>query len=656
MEQPLIKGYKPGSDITIMNTWRSYSRKQNDGSYSDPSLTIVYRDNQTGLKSHQEITNPDYEFYVLNDDVYRNPDIFTDHIEFDKVHKVSCPAKDLEKTIAKLTNNTEAYWENIKSKRRGENRKLHINNCIFQSDQNLEDHYRYRFSQQYTNEIGILTKGFMDIETDGINALTDFPSPDDSPVNAVTYIYLESKQVYTFLLRDESNPLIEEFEKSIGPELFAELKDFVINQVGGWKQATRMGIIDLSYNFLVYDEEIVMLHELFKLINNHKPDFLLAWNMAFDIPYIIERIKFLGYDPAEILCDPSFETKVCEYFIDENNVNVPEERGDFYKIASTTVYLDQLIEFRSRRKGQKKFPDYKLDSIGWDIAKVRKVDYHHICDSIVKLPRTNYKMFVFYNIIDVIVQVCIEAKVNDIEYVFGKALLNCTRYNKVHRQTTYLTNRRTKSFNSYGLVASNNGNAFNPKPTEKYDGAYVAPPELLSDLYKIKINGIPINVIENGDDFDYKALYPSTARENNMGNDTMIGKIFIPDPLWEKDNRFGNPKYKRGGAYIEDLQSHNYLEFSTRWLGLADYATLIDDIREFLLLTNSRSITEVYYDENGIFRFKHQGFLINDNSENQIKKIGFNQLEYDLKRVGFRKFKEPNYEKIVEFLSQPRDI
>ena len=35
--------------------------------------------------------------------------------------------------------------------------------------------------------------------------------------------------------------------------------------------------------------------------------------MGFDIPYIINRIKVLGYDPSEIMCPDDVAIKECYY-------------------------------------------------------------------------------------------------------------------------------------------------------------------------------------------------------------------------------------------------------------------------------------------------------------------------------------------------------
>ena len=143
---------------------------------------------------------------------------------------------------------------------------------------------------------------------------------------------------------------------------------------------------------------------------------------------------------------------------------------------------------------------FKLDFIGDIIAGVRKLDYSHITTNIAKLPYLDYHVFAFYNVMDTIVQKCIEHKVGDIDFVYNKSIMNNTRFSKVHRQTTYLANRAIKEFDDMGLITGCNANKSNEKTG--FPGAYVADPKLVSDKPKKKINGRPIMVCNNLDDFD----------------------------------------------------------------------------------------------------------------------------------------------------------
>lgn len=599
----LIPGYPEGSDITILDTFYRYGRKQEDGKYSKDFISILFRDNITGEKKHEVIYNPDYEYYMANDDVMLDHNLL--FIEKEKAYKVTVPYSMLLKSIAQNTGNEEFYNNNVSGGNRKANAELHTLYNVFNSDANIDDHYRFRFDKQYRNEPFQVSKAYFDIEVDTIDMKGDFPEMGECPINAISYIF--NGAVHVFLLRNPDNPLIEKFEKSINADLFNELKNFVIENVGGMKKAKKYGLDNMEYNFIFYDEEIQLIQDFFMLINKQEPDFLLAWNMAFDIPYIIERLYNLGYDPKDIMCHPSFQQdqRVAEYFVDREHFDY-EERGDKYTISAHTVYLDQLIHFASRRKGQKAFPSFKLDTAGAIIANVRKLDYSHITNNISMLPYLDYKTFVFYNIMDTIVQKCIEEEVGDIDYVYNKCLLNNTRYNKCHRQTVYLCNRACKVFDSEGYIIGNNPN----RHTEsiKFEGAYVGDPTHNSDYSKVKVDGQIYNCVENSDDFDFKSLYPSIDREYNMAPNTQQGKIIIDEPVHDLENPYNNPFYDRGGQYIEDLTSANYVTFCNRWLKYPNFREFMEDMQYFFMYIQASRYAREYnrafssYGDEAIFK------------------------------------------------------
>ena len=575
----MIRGRNPGDNISIMNTL--FRRGKDEAGNFREFLYLVYKDCDSQQKFVEEIIDPDYKFYVAKPDkrvTYNR--LFVSESDVDLV---TVPHKELDKAIAKITGMTEYFYTNISTGNRNENRKLHLHPDIFNSDMNIEDHYRYRFDKLYRNETKPITKSFFDIEVDGINILGDFPEPGEAPINAVSLIIQETQQVYSFLLRTKTNPQIEEFENEVkNGTLISELERFIVDAVGGPEMAQKYNI-NFKYNFLFYDEddEINLIKDIFSAINTFKPDFLLAWNMSFDIPYVIARIQRLGYDPCNIMCSPDFKHKFVYYYVDERNKNEIAERGDFASIASYTTFLDQMIHFASRRKGQNKFISFNLDYIGEAIAKVRKLDYKHITTDIAQLPYKDYKTFVFYNIMDTIVQYCIEFMTTDLEYVYNKSLMNNTRYSKVHRQTVYLMNRGIKEFKQDGFIMGNNVNKFNIKPDNKFPGAFVADPKQLNDYSRLRIYGRAIDVFDNCMDFDYASLYPSVIRQFNIAPHTQIGLLIINKPVHDKENKRMSDTWTRAGAFMEDFQSQVWLEVCSRWFHLADYTTMYHEVEHF---------------------------------------------------------------------------
>ena len=576
----MIKGRNPGDNITLLNSMFIQGTNPLSGKF-EQVMTLVYKDLDSGMKHVEEISDPDYEYYMIHPD--KRVDYNRLFVPKTDVDLITVPFGALEKDIALRLGMKDFYFDNIRTGNRGENRKLHIHPDVFNSDMNIEDHYKFRFDKMYQNQTFPITKAFFDIEADTINMMGDFPEPGECPINAITLICQDVSQVYTFLLRTKSNPQIAEFEKQVNDgSIFPELKEFVIQAVGGPEVAASYEI-NFNYNFLFYDEddEINLIKDLFVAINMHKPDFALAWNMGFDIPYIIQRIINLGYDPCDIMCHPDFKHKMVKYFVDERMKNELAERGDFAAISCYTVYLDQMIQFASRRKGQSKFLSFSLDYIGEHIAGVRKLDYKEITTNIAELPYKSYKTFVFYNIIDTIVQYCIEMKTKDIDYVFGKALLNNTRYSKVHRQSVYLTNRACKVFESQGFIIGNNANKFNSKPDAKFPGAFVADPEKINNDSRLQIYGLFINLFDNCVDFDFASLYPSIIRQFNIAANTIIGKLIIDDKVHDKENISDMDKWTRASAFMEDIQSQQWLEFASRWFNLPNYTTLYHEIERF---------------------------------------------------------------------------
>lgn len=579
----MITGYLPGSDLTFMNSIYTYPRKieyNGKSKWTDDTITLIYRDNKTGKKKHETIYKPDYTYYKSKDEYTLDyPQLF---IEKDKVEEITVPFLQLEKNIAERTNQLDFFKDNIRNGARYNNKQLHTDPSIFNSDMNIEDYYRFKFSKEYTNNTFKLHKAYFDIEVDGKYQCGDFPELGECPVNCVSYLDEKQDKVYTFILRNNENPLIQEFEDSINDNLFKELREFIIDAVGGWKQATRFGLMNISQEFLFFDDEISLIKRMFDMFHEIDPDFILAWNMAFDIPYIIERIKELGYNPEDIMCNKNFKVKVADYYIDTRNQNEFAERTDYATISGNIVWLDQMLQFAQRRKSKiGSFTSFKLDNIGESVAKVKKLDYSDITTSVIKLPYLNFKIFVFYNIMDTIVQKCIESKAQDIEYVFMKAIMNNTSYKKAHRQTVYLINRFASEFDKDGFIIGNNCNRWNEKP-EKFLGALVGKPENTNSYAKMKINGRPTMLVENMMDEDYKSLYPSITLENNIAPNTQIARIIMDDKVYKNENAYNQDKYSRSGEFIENLVSDCIIEFCSRYFYLANVTELLcEDLLEY---------------------------------------------------------------------------
>ena len=593
----LIQSYPKGSDLVILDaTYHFPNKQQVEGYngvktvYTPDTMTIVYKDNTTGKKGIEVIENPKYVFYMLKNNIPTpNYDMF--FTDMKNLDEITCRYRDINKAIAEkldqyegTTKYTDLYKKNVRDGNYKANMDFQKSRRVFGSDIPINDFYRMRFAEQYKNTETPVTRAYLDIEVDVKLSPTDFPTNGNCPINAISYFEHDTKRLFTFLLNQKDvNPKSNEFCSTVDNRAFNEEFKGFLNETLGSEKVKDFKLENIQTKVLVYNDELTLLKDLFGYINYTKPDFLMVWNMSFDIPFIINRIIALGGNPKEIMCihdiSPLYEH--CNYIVDPNHEEF-STKGDYADITSYTVYLDQLIQFASRRRGGAQYRSYSLDYIGNEMAGVQKLHYENIADNVMDLPYNDYRTFVKYNMMDVLVQYCIEFKADDILYVFDKALLNCTEYKKVHRQTIYLSNRATIMFKNFGnYVLGNNLNKFKPKPTVKYEGAYVADPCKFGDKYKDKVNGVPIMRASNAIDFDFTRLYPSITQEYNMAPNTEIGYIKIPVKIYEAENAIHNEKYTRSGQFIEDMTSECDIEFAHRWFNLASFKEAYADIIEY---------------------------------------------------------------------------
>ena len=233
-----IKGYRDGANITLLNVIYHKSIKMEDGKYTGDSIDIVFKDMDTMEKKIQHIKSPKYTYWMTNEGV--PVDYCKLFIEKNNVHPIECDYTNIKKSIAENTNNLDFFYENIRSGNFRENDKLFSIPSVFNADMHIEDYYRWQFDRIYKNEPFVPEKLYFDIEVDGINAKGDFPEMGECPVNAITLIDEAYNNIYTLLLENYNNPLIEEFKNT--PNLTTALKAFVQEKVGGVKKELKYGL------------------------------------------------------------------------------------------------------------------------------------------------------------------------------------------------------------------------------------------------------------------------------------------------------------------------------------------------------------------------------------------------------------------------------
>ena len=132
---------------------------------------------------------------------------------------------------------------------------------------------------------------------------------------------------------------------------------------------------DLKLDIRIFDNELDMLKEIFRTANNADIDFLAIWNIDYDIPTIVERVKELGGEPVDIFHYKKIPEEY-KYFVYKRGkkqkvtesgrvipIN-PEEQWHTVKATTNFYFIDAMSAHRYVRVGGKNVPGgYSLDNI-----------------------------------------------------------------------------------------------------------------------------------------------------------------------------------------------------------------------------------------------------------------------------------------------------
>lgn len=603
----LYKEVSPDRPIFVLNTIYHRPRKNADGKMGSDALSILVKDSITGEKTWIYLPEPTLEAYIANEDI--NISYPLKFLEEESVKPIELPYQTITRSIAELAGKKyeQYYWDQIKLRRFSATKELHKWVRIFSSDIDIEDHYRIKIRELYPAPENLtLTKGAFDIEVDTID-INGFPHEEEAacPINTVAFVSDVDDTCYTFILRNNDNELMTEFENNAANN-FREMKAEFNDKLGK----------DLQYRVAFFDDELDLIKSLFSVINHVSPDFLLAWNIKFDLRYIINRILNLGGDPQMIMCHPELIKRGipldCVYIPDKRNYD-PRTKSEVAIITAYTVYMDQLINYASVRKA-KSMESYTLE----DIAKLEtgygKEDYSEEASNLRTLPYKNFYKFIKYNIWDTLVAFLLEERTNDLDTIMLRSYNNGTRLSKCFKQTILLKNRSFIEYKDQGLIKGNNQNINynyqweaedkfddddeeNEKEDEKFEGAIVGDP-LLNAANGIYLHGKRSRfVFENVVDFDFSSLYPSIIITFNIGANTQFFKLVLDKSDFFKIE--ADSDYDAGGEFLDDLQTRDWMYVGYKWFNLPPIEQVLNDISVHFC-NEEVSVKSVYLNADGI--------------------------------------------------------
>lgn len=576
-------------------------------------LYIIWKDLRDGQKHLQIIPEPPMEIYFEKQE-FRDHTYNKNHQYLDKLDTKVVKYKDIIYAIAEDMGESgkQKLRECFETRNYEAIQDLFLYPYSFGADYDIRAYYRHKWKREFTNDKPKpITKAFMDIEVDIME--TGTPNAFYNPIDLITFIDNETSTSYTFGLIGVTCP--EKDESKMSPkelQAYKEKQDmyqhrldeqnYYSNHIDEIEKAAH-DLFDesypgMEYKFYFYKDERMMLTHLFELINSLKRDFLEVWNISFDIPFIIERLKTFGLDPAEVICNKEFPSKQCYFKKDNFNFEI-KNKSDFFKVSSFTVYTDQMINYAAIRKGKSELRSNKLTAIAEKEIGDEKLDYSE--DATIKtLSYRNYLLYILYNIKDVLLQKGIEEKTTDLQSYYIGSYENLTPYENEFKQTVMLRNVQLEAFYEQGIIPGNNINSILNSHLKQqqvdnddeeddsddvgFEGALVGNPKLIGKFGRELFGHRTNSIFDWSVDFDMSAFYPSTIRANNIDPSTLIFKVIMYASQFKP--RGGNLEYKGitnvqlvkenkdsftddiAKEVIDNFQTGNILSFGYKWLNL----------------------------------------------------------------------------------------
>lgn len=187
---------------------------------------------------------------------------------------------------------------------------------------------------------------------------------------------------------------------------------------------------DITSELEVFDNELDIIKAVFKKLNEWMPDFLVIWNMDYDIPFILSKLEEYNVKPEYVLCDSKLPLKlrVAKYKqgikkkVTASGVVKPINPSlQWHSLILTAPFyvIDAMCVYRQLRMAQQEEPSYSLDAILQKELGVRKLKFD-VADSYKGI---NWHLFMqekypveylIYNLYDCLSLIELDDKIKDI--------------------------------------------------------------------------------------------------------------------------------------------------------------------------------------------------------------------------------------------------
>lgn len=386
--------------------------------FGQDTLTIIFKDNDSGMKSSYTIKQPVIEAYFVKPE-YRTFDNDLSHHWY-----------PIEKCYKKVVPYASRFYEAAKELGLENSEQAKLNPYVYGLDIEVENFYLIQFVKEYPcHEVKNINCGYFDIENDIIR-IDHFPEYGETPINAVTYIDGNTKTAYTLILAKSDIPVVSEKHPKYAE--YEDLRERWTDQMKDIKSHIPEFIQYLhskydenypgfEFYLAFFDDEIQLIQAFWDIVKTCNNDFVYAWNLPYDAQNMMNRPGILGYNVNDIIPDEKItkdDPNLSVLFVEDKNAKVAKRKHQCVTWTLPT-FLDQMVIYAGIRSGRGELASTKLNYIAEIELKDEKLDYSEDAD-IKTLFYRNLKKFIEYNLKDVLLQWGIETKTMDIQTIYSR--------------------------------------------------------------------------------------------------------------------------------------------------------------------------------------------------------------------------------------------
>ncbi|WP_181861699.1 DNA polymerase domain-containing protein [Haloplanus salinus] len=247
-----------------------------------------------------------------------------------------------------------------------------------------------------------------------------------------------------------------------------------------------------------YETEVEMLAGFAQYVSGVNPDVLTAWNIGFDAPYILERMKKLSVDASRLARDG---------WAGMSKTGRPH-------IAGRVIY-DMLDAYKSTKRGE--LPSYSLNAVAAEELGEQKLD--HAGEGIYEMWESNLDKLLRYNFHDVRLVVGLNDTLGII--AFRAALANAVGadFGDAENNNDFIEMMVRRKLHERGLVGPT---TVYEKKEDQFKGGYVRDPYY----------GVAEHVVG----MDLESLYPNTMWMLNASPECRVDPETFKGPFTQAPN------------------------------------------------------------------------------------------------------------------------